>query len=79
LPIELSAKEFSLLELLLRRKNAVVTRGMILDRVWDLDYDGGSNLVDVYINYVRRKVDDGDEPKLIQTVRGSGYVLREPV
>lgn len=77
-PIELTAKEFSLLELLLRKKGVVVTRGMILDRVWDLDYDGGSNLVEVYINYLRRKVDQDFEPKLIQTVRGSGYVLREP-
>lgn len=77
-PIELTAKEFALLELLLRKKGVVVTRGMILDRVWDLDYDGGSNLVEVYINYLRRKVDQDFEPKLIQTVRGSGYVLREP-
>lgn len=76
-PIELSAKEFALLELLLRKKGAVVTRSMILDRIWDLDYDGGSNLVEVYINYLRRKVDQDFEPKLIQTVRGSGYVLRE--
>lgn len=76
--IDLTAKEFSLLELLLRKKGAVVTRGMILDRVWDLDYDGGSNLVEVYINYLRRKVDQDFEPKLIQTVRGSGYILREP-
>lgn len=78
-PIELSAKEFALLELLLRKKGAVVTRSMILDRIWDLDYDGGSNLVEVYINYLRRKVDQDFEPKLIQTVRGSGYVLRETV
>jgi DNA-binding response OmpR family regulator len=77
-PIDLTAKEFALLELLLRKKGVVVTRGMILDRVWDLDYDGGSNLVEVYINYLRRKVDQDFEPKLIQTVRGSGYVLREP-
>jgi DNA-binding response OmpR family regulator len=77
--IALTAKEFALLELLLRKKGVVVTRGMILDRVWDFDYDGGSNLVEVYINYVRRKVDLDFEPKLIHTVRGSGYVLREPV
>ena len=77
-PIELTAKEFALLELLLRKKGLVVTRGMILDRVWNMDYDGGSNLVEVYINYLRRKVDQDFEPKLIQTVRGSGYVLREP-
>jgi heavy metal response regulator len=75
--IDLSAKEFALLELLLRKKGAVVTRSMILDRVWDLDYDGGSNLVEVYINYLRKKVDQHFEPKLIHTIRGSGYVLRE--
>lgn len=77
-PVELTAKEFALLELLLRKKGIVVTRGMILDRVWDLEYDGGSNLVEVYINYVRRKVDQGEGPKLIHTIRGAGYVLREP-
>lgn len=76
--IELTAKEFSLLELLLRKKGFVVTRGMILDRVWDLEYDGGSNLVEVYINYLRRKIDQGMDLKLIHTVRGAGYVLREP-
>jgi len=76
--IELSAKEFALLELLLRRKGAVITRSMILDRIWDTDYDGGSNLVEVYINYLRKKVDQDFEPKLIYTVRGSGYVLRDP-
>ncbi|MEO6325510.1 MAG: response regulator transcription factor [Thermoanaerobaculia bacterium] len=77
-PIDLSAKEFSLLELLIKKKGAVVTRSMILDRVWDLEYDGGSNLVEVYISYLRRKIDQDFEPKLIQTVRGSGYVLKEP-
>lgn len=77
-PIDLTAKEFALLELLLKKKGVVVTRGMILDRVWDLDYDGGSNLVEVYISYLRRKVDQDFDPKLIQTVRGGGYVLREP-
>jgi heavy metal response regulator len=76
--IELTAKEFALLEYLLRRKGKVVTRGMILDHVWDMEYDGGSNLVEVYINYLRRKVDQEFELKLIHTVRGAGYVLREP-
>ncbi len=75
--IDLTSKEFALLEYLLRNKGMVVTRGMILDHVWGMDYDGGSNLVEVYINYLRRKVDRGFEPKLIHTVRGSGYVLRE--
>jgi heavy metal response regulator len=76
--IELTAKEFALLEYLMRKKGLVVTQGMILDRVWDMDYDGGSNLVAVYVNYLRRKVDHDFEPKLIHTIRGSGYVLREP-
>jgi DNA-binding response OmpR family regulator len=74
--IDLTNKEFRLLEYLLRRKGAVVTRGMILDHVWDMRYDGGSNLVEVYINYLRRKIDHDFEPKLIHTVRGAGYVLR---
>ena len=77
-PIELTSKEFALLDYLMRRKGVVLTRSMILDHVWDLDYDGGSNLVEVYVNYLRRKVDQGHEVKLIQTVRGSGYVLKEP-
>jgi DNA-binding response OmpR family regulator len=55
----------------------VVTRGMILDHVWNTNYDGGSNLVEVYINYLRRKIDQDFEPKLIHTVRGVGYVVRE--
>lgn len=76
--LDLTAKEFALLEYLLRKKGAVVTRRMILDHVWDMEYDGGSNLVEVYVNYLRRKVDQDFEPKLIHTVRGMGYVLREP-
>ncbi len=64
--------------LTMKRKGVVLTRAMILDHVWDLDYDGGSNLVEVYINYLRKKVDQGADVKLIQTVRGSGYVLKEP-
>lgn len=74
--IELTAKEFALIEYLLRKKEIVVTRSMILDNVWGMDYDGGSNLVEVYVNYLRRKVDQDFEPKLIHTVRGVGYVLR---
>ena len=77
LKVDLTAKEFALLEYLLRKKGKLVTRGMILDHVWDMDYDGGSNLVEVYINYLRRKVDRAFEPKLIHTIRGSGYVLRD--
>lgn len=75
--IDLTTKEFALLEYLLRKKGIVVTRGMILDHVWDLEYHGRSNLVEVYINGLRRKIDQEFEPKLIHTVRGAGYVLRE--
>lgn len=76
--LDLTTKELALLEYLVRRKGVVLTRAMILDHVWDLDYDGGSNLVEVYVNYLRKKVDAGQDVKLIQTVRGAGYVLREP-
>lgn len=76
--LELTAKELALLEYLMRNKEVVVTRGMILDHVWGMDYDGGSNLVEVYINYLRRKIDQDFEPKLIYTIRGAGYVLRIP-
>ncbi|MEO8500892.1 MAG: response regulator [Vicinamibacteria bacterium] len=76
--LDLTAREFALLEYLLRKRGAVVTRGMILDQVWGLDYEGGSNLVEVYINYLRHKVDQPFEPKLIHTIRGVGYALRAP-
>lgn len=74
--IELTTKEFTLLEYLMRKKGMVVTRAMILDHVWDMDYHGGSNLVEVYINYLRRKIDQDFKPKLIHTIRGAGYALR---
>ena len=75
--IDLTAKEFMLLEYLVRNKGLVITKGMLLDRVWGLDHDGGSNLVAVYVNYLRRKIDEGFEPKLIHTIRGAGYVVRD--
>lgn len=75
--ITLSAKEFSLLEYLLRNKGRVLTRDMIENNIWNFDYEGGTNAVDVYIRYLRKKIDDAFEPKLIHTVRGSGYVLKE--
>jgi len=75
--VDLTNKEYALLEYLLRKKNVVVTRGMILNHVWDLDYDGGTNLVEVYVNYLRRKIDHDFEPKLIRTVHGVGYVLQD--
>ena len=73
--IELSPKEFALLEFLLRNEGRVVTRSQILDHVWGYDYSPDSNLVDVYVTYLRRKVDRGHDRRLIRTVRGSGYAL----
>lgn len=74
--IELSTKEFALLEYLMVNKNIILSREKIEDHIWNFDYEGGTNVVDVYISYLRRKIDDGHEVKLIQTVRGSGYILR---
>jgi len=73
--IELSPKEFSLLEYLMRNDGRVVTRTQILDHLWGYDYDSESNLVDVYVAYLRRKVDKGHKRPLIRTVRGVGYAL----
>jgi len=73
--IELTAKEFSLLEYLMLNARRRVTRAMIIEHVWDLSFDTSTNVVDVYINYLRRKIDDGFEKKLIHTVRGVGYEL----
>ncbi len=73
--IELSPKEFALLEFLMRNEGRVITRTQILDHVWGYDYAPDSNLVDVYITYLRRKVDRGHDRKLIRTVRGAGYAL----
>jgi len=73
--IELSPKEFSLLEFLMRNEGRVVTRTQILDHLWGYDYESESNLVDVYVAYVRRKVDNGNGRSLIRTVRGIGYAL----
>lgn len=75
--ISLSSKEFALLEYLLRNKGRVLTRTMIENNLWNFDYCGGTNAVDVYIRYLRKKIDDDFDPKLIHTVRGSGYVLKE--
>lgn len=75
-PIELSAREFSMLELLLRRKGDVLSRTAILEHVWDFAYDGPSNVVDVYIRYLRDKVDRPFGRSAIETVRGAGYRLR---
>ncbi len=75
-PIELTAKEFSLLEYLARHAGEVVTRTMISEHVWDINFDTLSNVIDVYIRYLRRKIDDPFEEKLIQTRRGVGYILQ---
>ena len=75
--IELSAKEFALLEYLLRNKGIVLSRDRIERHIWSYDYDGSSNVVDVYIRYLRKKIDEDADLPLIRTVRGAGYVLRE--
>jgi two-component system response regulator MprA len=77
-PIELTRTEFSLLELFMRNPRQVLTRSIIFERVWGYDFGFASNSLDVYIGYLRRKTEAGDEPRLIQTVRGVGYALREP-
>ena len=75
--INLSAKEFELLRYLSVNKGIVLSREKIENHIWNYDYEGGTNVVDVYIRYLRRKIDEGFETKLIHTVRGAGYVLRE--
>lgn len=75
--INLTAKEFQLLEYLLRNKNRVVSRADIAINVWDIDFDSNTNIIDVYINYIRNKVDKPFPEKLIQTQVGMGYALRE--
>lgn len=74
--IELSAKEFAVLVYLIRNKGIVVSREKIENNIWNFDYEGGSNVVDVYIRYLRKKIDEDFDTKLIHTVRGAGYVLR---
>jgi two-component system response regulator MprA len=77
-PIELTRTEFALLELFLRNPRQVLTRSVIYERVWGYDFGFGSNSLDVYVGYLRRKTEAGDRPRLIQTIRGVGYALREP-
>lgn len=77
-PIELTAKEYTVLEYLMRHPNVVVSRTMIEEHAWDYDFDSMSNLVDVYIRRLRSKIDNEGEESLIQTVRGAGYRLRAP-
>jgi two-component system, OmpR family, response regulator MprA len=77
-PIELTRTEFALLELFLLNPRQVLTRSLIFERVWGYDFGPGSNALDVYIGYLRRKTETSGRPRLIQTVRGVGYALREP-
>ena len=76
--IDLTAKEFGLLELLMRRQGEVLPRSLIASQVWDMNFDSDTNVIEVAIKRLRQKVDEGFEPKLIQTVRGMGYVLEVP-
>lgn len=75
--INLSSKEFSILEYMIQNSGIVLTRDKIEQHIWNYDYNGGSNVVDVYIRYLRKKIDENYQPKLIHTLRGTGYVLRE--
>jgi len=76
-PIDLTSREFALLEYMIRNKGVVLSREMIEDNLWNYDYEGGTNVVDVYIGYLRRKIDKGFSSRLIHTVWGTGWVLRE--
>ena len=74
--IKLSTREFTILEYLIRNKGKVLSRDSIEQHIWDYEYEGGTNVVDVYIRYLRKKIDDGYSPKLIYTIRNIGYVLK---
>ena len=76
--IDLTAKEFALLELLLRRQGEVLPRSLIASQVWDMNFDSDTNVIEVAVRRLRAKVDDGFEPKLIRTVRGMGYLIEAP-
>mgnify|MGYP000858043539 CR=1 FL=1 len=75
--IDLTTKEFALLDYFMRNPGRVLTRTMIAEHVWDYDFDAMTNIVDVYVNYLRKKIDSGGRQKLIHTVRGAGYVMKE--
>jgi len=74
--VDLTPREFALLDYFMRNPERILTRAMILDHVWDYDFDPMTNVIDVYVNYLRKKIDADREPKLIHTVRGAGYVLK---
>ncbi len=75
--IELTTKEYALMEYFMRNPNKVLTRAMIAENVWDYNFDSFTNIIDVYVNYLRNKIDRNFEKKLIHTVRGAGYMLKE--
>ena len=75
--ISLSGKEFSLLRYMIQNQGIILSREKLEQHIWNYDFSGGSNVIDVYIRYLRKKIDEGQEKKLIHTVRGAGYVLRE--
>lgn len=77
-PIDLTPREFSLLDYFMRNPGRVLTRTMIAEHVWDYSFDTTTNVIDVYVNYLRKKIDSEHTPKLLHTVRGVGYVLKEP-
>ena len=74
--VKLSGKEFALLRYMIQNEGIVLSRDRLEEHLWNFDYAGGSNVIDVYIRYLRKKIDEGHEPKLIHTVRGAGYVLK---
>lgn len=75
--IRLSAKEYAILQYLMQHKGTVISRARLEDHIWNYDYAGGSNVVDVYITYLRKKIDGGFDKKLLHTVRGAGWILKE--
>ena len=75
--ITLSGKEFSLLRYMVQNPGIVLSRDKLEQHIWNYDFTGGSNVIDVYIRYLRKKIDEGHDKKLIHTVRGAGYVLKE--
>lgn len=74
--IKLSGKEFALLRYMIQNTGIVLSRDRLEQHLWNYDYAGGSNVIDVYIRYLRKKIDEGAQTKLIHTVRGAGYVMR---
>lgn len=75
--VKLSGKEFALLRYMIQNAGIVLSRDRLEEHLWNFDYAGGSNVINVYIRYLRKKIDEGHEPKLIHTVRGAGYVLKD--